>query len=154
MHICISSKPASFTLKNMWSGDRDGFNWGSTRFDSDRPRSIYGSTVLRWALAASSFSWSFHTDGRIPWTRDQPIARPLPTYRTAQTQNKRTETSIPWVGSEPTIPVFERAKTARPLWSAPRSKHLYNLQAEVPVRLPEYVASFATVIKYSQQIKL
>jgi hypothetical protein len=42
---------------------------------------------------------------------DQPVARPLPAHGTAQTQNKRTETSIPRVGFEPTIPAFERAKT-------------------------------------------
>jgi hypothetical protein len=30
----------------------------------------------------------FYTDGRTPWTSDQPVARPLPTHRTAQTQNK------------------------------------------------------------------
>jgi hypothetical protein len=40
-----------------------------------------------------------------------PSARPLPAHRTAQTQNKRTQTSMSWVGLEPTIPVFERAKT-------------------------------------------
>jgi hypothetical protein len=32
----------------------------------------------------------FYTDGRTPWTGDQPVARPLPTRRTTQTQNKRT----------------------------------------------------------------
>jgi hypothetical protein len=31
-----------------------------------------------------------YTVGRTPWTRDQPVARPLPTHRTTQTQNKRT----------------------------------------------------------------
>jgi hypothetical protein len=46
-----------------------------------------------------------------PWTGDQPFARPLPTHRTTQTQNKRTQTSISRVGFEPTIPVFQRAKT-------------------------------------------
>jgi hypothetical protein len=34
-----------------------------------------------------------YTVGRTPWTRDQPVARPLPTYRTTQTQNKRIPTS-------------------------------------------------------------
>jgi hypothetical protein len=34
---------------------------------------------------------------------------------TTQTQNRRTQTSMPWVGFEPTIPVFERAKTAHAL---------------------------------------
>jgi hypothetical protein len=32
-------------------------------------------------------------------------------HRTIQTQNKRTQTSMPWVGFEPMNPVFERAKT-------------------------------------------
>jgi hypothetical protein len=45
----------------------------------------------------------FYTDDRIPWTGAQPIARPLPTRRTTQTQNKRIETSMPRMGFEPTI---------------------------------------------------
>jgi hypothetical protein len=45
----------------------------------------------------------FFTDGRTPWTGDQPVARPLPTHRTTQ------------VGFEPTIPSFERAKMVDPL---------------------------------------
>jgi hypothetical protein len=40
---------------------------------------------------------------------DEPAARPLPTHRTKQIQNKRTQTSMLRVRSEPTIPVFERA---------------------------------------------
>jgi hypothetical protein len=50
----------------------------------------------------------FYTDGRTPWTGDQPVARPLPTQRTTQTQNKRIykHTCL-----EPMIPVFKRAKT-------------------------------------------
>jgi hypothetical protein len=31
------------------------------------------------------------------WTGDQPVARQLPAYKTAQTQNKRTQTSMPQV---------------------------------------------------------
>jgi hypothetical protein len=49
--------------------------------------------------------------GRTTWTEDLRDARPLPTHRTTQTRNKRTQTSMPRVGFEPTIPVFERAKT-------------------------------------------
>jgi muramoyltetrapeptide carboxypeptidase LdcA involved in peptidoglycan recycling len=41
---------------------------------------------------------------------DQPVSRTLPTHRTTQTQ-----TSMPIVGSEPTIPVFKRAKTGHAL---------------------------------------
>jgi hypothetical protein len=48
---------------------------------------------------------------RTPWKGDEPVARPLPTHRTAQTQNKRTQTSMLPVGFEPTTPVFGRAKT-------------------------------------------
>jgi hypothetical protein len=32
-----------------------------------------------------------YTGGRIPWTGGQPVAKPLPTHRTTQTQNKRTQ---------------------------------------------------------------
>jgi hypothetical protein len=48
----------------------------------------------------------FYTINRTPWTSDQPVARPLPTHRTTQTQ-----TSMSQVGFELTIPLFERAKT-------------------------------------------
>jgi hypothetical protein len=58
---------------------------------------------------------SLYTDGRTPWTGDRPVARPLPTHRTTQTQNKRTQTSIPWVRFELTIPMFERAKKVHAL---------------------------------------
>jgi preprotein translocase subunit SecG len=46
---------------------------------------------------------------------DQPVARPLPAHRTKQTRNKRTQTSMPQIGFEPAIPVFERAKTVHAL---------------------------------------
>jgi hypothetical protein len=56
-----------------------------------------------------------YTVGRTPWTGDQLIARPLPTHRTTQTQNKRTQTFLPGVGFEPMIPAFERRKTVHAL---------------------------------------
>jgi hypothetical protein len=60
---------------------------------------MIGSTddnfFFRW-LYSLLWPWSlisqFHdhfTDGRTPWTSDQPVARPLPKRRTTQTQNKR-----------------------------------------------------------------
>jgi hypothetical protein len=59
-----------------------------------------------------SFSFLIlNTVGRNPLTGDQPVARPLPTHRTAQTQNKRTQISMPRVGFESTTPAFERTKT-------------------------------------------
>jgi hypothetical protein len=45
-----------------------------------------------WPLL--QFRNHFYTDGRTPWTSDQPVARPLPIHRTAQTQNKYTHTDV------------------------------------------------------------
>jgi hypothetical protein len=49
------------------------------------------------------------------WTGHQTVARPLPTHRKTQTQNKRTQTSMARVGFEPTTTVFGRAKTVHGL---------------------------------------
>jgi hypothetical protein len=76
---------------------------------------IYGSTVLLLDLCRSFSFLILYTVGRTPWTGDQPVTRPLPTHRTTQTQNKRTQTSMSQVGFEPTIPVFEGAKTVHAL---------------------------------------
>jgi hypothetical protein len=53
--------------------------------------SIYGSTSLVEFGSFSNFL-ILYTVGRTPWKGDQPVARPLPTHRTTQTQNKRTQT--------------------------------------------------------------
>jgi hypothetical protein len=67
-----------------------------------------------WPL---SFSFAIlYTVGRTPCTEDLSVARPLPTHRTTQTQNKLTQTSMPRVGFEPTTTsVFERSKAIQPL---------------------------------------
>jgi hypothetical protein len=72
----------------------------------------YFSMALQplWAL-----SQKLYTICRTPWTSDQPIARPLPTQRTTQIQNKRTQKFMPQAGFERTIPAFERAKTGHAL---------------------------------------
>jgi hypothetical protein len=51
---------------------------------------IYLSMALQpwWTLADFQFL-NLYTVGRTPWTRDQPVARPLRTHRTAQTEKKR-----------------------------------------------------------------
>jgi hypothetical protein len=56
-----------------------------------------------------------YTVGRNPWTGGQTVARPIPTHRTTQTENKRTQISMPRLRFESTIPVFERAKTVHAL---------------------------------------
>jgi hypothetical protein len=60
----------------------------------------------------SSFPNPIHNPW-TPWTGDQVVTRPLPTHGTTQTQNKRTQTSMPSVELEPIISVLERAKAVR-----------------------------------------
>jgi hypothetical protein len=80
-------------------------------------RFIYcnGSTTLSLSLAFFSVSLSY-ARAVGPWTGDQPIARPLPTYKTTQTLNK-IQISMSLVGFEPMNPVSDRV-TVRPLWWA------------------------------------
>jgi hypothetical protein len=52
--------------------------------------SIHGSTVLSLDLDRFCNFLILYIVGRTPWTRDQPVARPLPTQRATQTQDKRT----------------------------------------------------------------
>jgi hypothetical protein len=76
--------------------------------------SIYLSMALYSPLLDLGHFFSFLiliTVNRTPLTGDQPVARQLRAHRTAQTENKRTQTSMPQVEFEPTIAVFERAKT-------------------------------------------
>jgi hypothetical protein len=84
-----------------------------------------------------------YTVGRTPWTGDQPFARPLSIHRTKQTQNKRTQSSMPWAGFEPTTPVF-MPQTARPLWSAGPHQHLY---------IPEYALELLMNDRISPLVK-
>jgi hypothetical protein len=72
---------------------------------------LYSSFGLRPLFQFSNL----YTVGRTHWTGDQPAARPLPTHRTAQIQNKRTQTSMPQEGFEPAITAFERAKAVHAL---------------------------------------
>jgi hypothetical protein len=70
--------------------------------------STYGPTTLCWASTASFFSFLiFYTIGLFG-RGISPSQGRLPAHRAAQTQNKRTQTSMPHVGLEPKIPVFER----------------------------------------------
>jgi hypothetical protein len=51
--------------------------------------------------------------GRTPWTGDQPVARSLPRHRT--TLGIKVQASMPQVGFETPISMFERAKTVKAL---------------------------------------
>jgi hypothetical protein len=77
--------------------------------------SIYGSIAFCWTLASFSIYSSICTVGMTPWTWEQPpVARPLPTHRTTQTQNN-TKKLIPQLGFEPTISVFEQSNSVNAL---------------------------------------
>jgi hypothetical protein len=57
-------------------------------------------------------------DGWLDSLNEWSARRKAATHTGQHKQNKRRRTSMPLAGFEPTIPVFKRAKTARPLWPA------------------------------------
>jgi hypothetical protein len=73
------------------------FTTSGKRGLTKRNTTIYVPMILRPFLLGPGRFFSFlilYTAGRTPWTGDQPIARPLFTQRTTQTQSKRTQTSM------------------------------------------------------------
>jgi hypothetical protein len=99
----------------------------------------------------------FYTVSRTPWTGDHPVARPLPAHMTTQTQNKRTHTSMPWMGFEPLFPAFERAKRvhashSRPLRSAVRCYLSVWLSVCLSVCLSFYLSIYLSI--YSPSLGL
>jgi hypothetical protein len=102
---------------------------------------------LCWAWPALQFRNLYYTVGSTPWTSDQPVARPLPTHSTTQTQNKRTHTSMPWVGFEPAIPAFELVKTIHALDRAAtmsRMHTLWHICSKYVGRISSWAVLFAT----------
>jgi hypothetical protein len=79
---------------------------------------MHSETIYQWLrllVLGRFFSFLiFYIVGRTPWMGDQHVARPLPAHRIAQTQTKCTQTSMPQVGFETTIQMFEWAKTLMP----------------------------------------
>jgi hypothetical protein len=69
-------------------------------------------------LVRSLSSSIVYTVGRTLWKADKPVTTPQLTHRATQTQNKRIQTCMPWMGFEPTIPALERAKTVHALYCA------------------------------------
>jgi hypothetical protein len=53
---------------------------------------IHSSYPVLLLCGGFSFSLDLYTFGRTPWSSNRPVARPLPKYRTTETQNKRTQT--------------------------------------------------------------
>jgi hypothetical protein len=78
--------------------------------------SIYGSTVFFFEIFVPFFSFLIlYRVGRTPWTRDQSVARPLPTHRTTQRKNERKQISMPCAGWEHRISAFEQVKRVHAL---------------------------------------
>jgi hypothetical protein len=74
----------------------------------------HGFTALCWDMPAFSVSWSYtQTVGLLEPGIGPSQGRYL--YTGQHKENKRTETSMPQVEFEPTIPVFEWAKTVHAL---------------------------------------
>jgi hypothetical protein len=83
-----------------------------------------------WALASFQFPDLF-TIGKTPWTSDQLVARPLPKYRTTQTQNKRIHTPNIHALSgirihDHSVRASEDSSCLRPLGYHDRHRLLYN----------------------------
>jgi hypothetical protein len=76
---------------------------------------------VRLSLCSPSGPWLLfqflnpYAVSRTALKGDQLIPRPLAGLRTTPTQNKRTQTSMPRLGFEPRIRVFEQAKTVHAL---------------------------------------
>jgi hypothetical protein len=96
---------------------RPGIKVEEQRSRPGPPFCIYGSIALVDLDRYFSFLFLYAL-GRTPWMGDQLVARPLHTQRTIQTHNKRTQTSMHWVGFEPKITVFEGAKTVHASYRA------------------------------------
>jgi hypothetical protein len=71
---------------------------------------INGSTAIFRPFSLFS-SLIIYTIGRIPWTGDQPVAKPLPIHKSTKAENKHIQTSMLRVGFEPTSQVFFWVKT-------------------------------------------
>jgi hypothetical protein len=74
--------------------------------------SVYGSTVHLLDHGSFFRFLILYTAGRTPWTGDQPVARPLPTQRTTQTENKRTQYRHPYLKWD-SNPRFQRSSERR-----------------------------------------
>jgi hypothetical protein len=101
-----------------------------------RPLRVYQRSFIHSSMALQPFAghWPFlqfrnlfYTVGRTPWTGDQPVARPLYTHRTTQTQNKHIQTSMPSVGFESTSPASETAKTVHASDRAATAIGIWNI---------------------------
>jgi hypothetical protein len=86
--------------------------------------------IFTMALPAHSGPWPliqflnhFYTDGKTPWTSDEPVTRPLPKHRTTQTQNKRIH--------KPNIHALSGIRTHDPASKRAKTVHALDRAATV-----------------------
>jgi hypothetical protein len=79
------------------------------------------SFVGPWPLL--QFRNLFYTDRRIHWTSDQLVSRPLPTHRTTEAQNKRTQICLEWDLN----PRSQRSSERRRLGHCDRRSRTYTI---------------------------
>jgi hypothetical protein len=91
----------------------------------------------------------FYTFGKNHWPGDELIARPLPVHNTAPAQNEHTEASMPQIGLEPTILVFERGKTVH---AFDRAATLTGLISPLTSFIFISIIAFAAILKYYEII--
>jgi hypothetical protein len=120
-----------------WYGlDRSGSGYGTVKGSCEHGDEPLDS-IKCWEVLEWLHNWQLLKKGtvytvcRTPWTGDQAVARPQPTHRTAQTQNKRIQTSMTRVGFEPTVPAFERAKIVHALDGAGTVIGVYRQMVEL-----------------------
>jgi hypothetical protein len=76
----------------------------------------YGCTALCWAFAAFSDSWSYTQSIGLIGRGISPLQASTYTQNNTNREWKhKIQTSMTWVGFEPTISAFERAKTVHDL---------------------------------------
>jgi hypothetical protein len=108
---------------------------------------VCGCTVLCWALAAFSDSWSFTQSAELLGGGISPSQGRY--LHTGQYKNRiNAHTSIPQVGFEPMIPGFELAKTALPMWSAHLLSYALNLECNIKYDCQKYIKSTCVLTGY------
>jgi hypothetical protein len=103
--------------------------------------SIYGSTAL--VDLGRFFSFLIYTQSVGLLGRGISPSQGRYLHRTTQTQNKRTQTSMPRVGFELTIPVFEQEKTVHDL---DRAATVIGLSKLYPIHKLEDCTSLLIIV--------
>jgi hypothetical protein len=110
---------------------------------SDFHSFINGCTTLYWGPVLFQFRNVFYTDGKTPWTGDQPVARPLPTQNNTK-HRINVYTDIHTSNGIRTHDPSVRA-TAQPLSWSDYSTHVWRgVQSMRVISLGKFLRAFST----------